>query len=398
MAKANAAIPTGTDVLVAARERVADCFDRFDHVCVSFSGGKDSTAVLNLALDEARRRGRVPLDVVFWDEECIPPETVEYCERVAALPDVSFRWFCLPIQHRNACSKRSPYWYPWHPDDRDKWVRELPPRAITYLPGFVPNEGIPPQIGAKLPPSLGRVVMLLGIRAQESITRRRAITQGKSGDRAYYVVPPEFPWVTKAYPIYDWTWGDVWHAPYRLGWDYNRTYDVHRAAGISTGQSRVAPPFGEQPFRKLWVWKVCWPHLWDRMVARVPGAATGLRYANSELYLGKSSTGDGRLTGESWREWVTRRHGELDPSVRDEVWKCIRLVVSQHGRYTDDVMPDAEPHPRSGYCWAILECLIRVGGDKLGRQGQRISAEALANRRRSGGPICALRPGKRRHA
>ena len=78
------------DVYTAALERFHTLFDRFDKVVVSFSGGKDSTACLNLALEVARERGALPLDVYFWDEEAIHPETIEYVQRVAALPDVRF--------------------------------------------------------------------------------------------------------------------------------------------------------------------------------------------------------------------------------------------------------------------------------------------------------------------
>ena len=42
------------DVLTLARARVIRAFERFDTVAVSFSGGKDSTACLNLVLEEAK--------------------------------------------------------------------------------------------------------------------------------------------------------------------------------------------------------------------------------------------------------------------------------------------------------------------------------------------------------
>ena len=67
---------TDTDVHTAAVARFHDLFDRFDKVAVSFSGGKDSTACLNVALEVARERGRLPLDVYFFDEEAIHPETI----------------------------------------------------------------------------------------------------------------------------------------------------------------------------------------------------------------------------------------------------------------------------------------------------------------------------------
>lgn len=49
-------IPLGTDVLTAARQRVADTFDQFERLCLSFSGGKDSTVMLHLVAEEVRKR------------------------------------------------------------------------------------------------------------------------------------------------------------------------------------------------------------------------------------------------------------------------------------------------------------------------------------------------------
>jgi len=46
-----------TDVLTAARERTAWTFDTYESVYLSYSAGKDSTVMLHLAVDEARRRG-----------------------------------------------------------------------------------------------------------------------------------------------------------------------------------------------------------------------------------------------------------------------------------------------------------------------------------------------------
>ena len=76
------------DVYTLAVERVNRTYDLFDNVAVAFSGGKDSTAVLNVTLEVARKRQRLPLEVVFFDEECCAPETIDYVRRVAALPEV----------------------------------------------------------------------------------------------------------------------------------------------------------------------------------------------------------------------------------------------------------------------------------------------------------------------
>src|SRR4029077_1934875 len=89
-----------------------------------------------LALEVARELGRLPLRVYFFDEEAIPLQTEAYARRVSQRPDVAFEWYCLPVRHRNACSRQSPWWSPWDPACPELWVRPMPPEGITQLAGF----------------------------------------------------------------------------------------------------------------------------------------------------------------------------------------------------------------------------------------------------------------------
>lgn len=373
------------DVLSLARERLRVCFDRFDHVCVSFSGGKDSTACLNLALEAAREAGRLPLDVYHFDEEAIPPQTVEYCHRIAANPDIAFRWFCLPIAHRNACSRTSPQWYPWAPEDRPRWVRDLPPGAITEegLPGFT-RTNIADLMPVIQPPSKGRVCSILGIRCQESMTRYGAIAS-RDGFEAFLVPHGDgHPHITKAYPIYDWGVEDCWRAAEVLGWDYNRAYDLMEAVGLSRFEARCSPPYGEQPIRRLWAYKQCWPELWAKMTERVPGAATAARYANTELY-GIAVNDDDLPPGKTWLQHTHDCLKVLEEGPRQEVAYAMTHGIRDHKRHTSDPIPDAEPHPVSGYSWKGFFVIVAAGGNKFQRQQQKVLNKAIMSRRRAKG-------------
>ena len=57
-------IQYSTSVLEESKNRIRNCINRFDKVVVSFSGGKDSTIVLNLAVEIAKEMNKLPVEVV----------------------------------------------------------------------------------------------------------------------------------------------------------------------------------------------------------------------------------------------------------------------------------------------------------------------------------------------
>jgi predicted phosphoadenosine phosphosulfate sulfurtransferase len=365
-----------TDVLTLARQRIEESFSLFDTVVVSFSGGKDSTAVLNLVLEEAERLGKLPVKVMYFDEEAMPLQTIDYVKRVSEDPRVDFMWLCLPIRHRNACSRKEPYWFPWDPDKEELWVRPMPEGAITWrdVPGFpiqpAERTTLPETVGLILSPEeYGRVGMFLGIRSDESLTRLRAVLMRNRDNKDYIR-----EWTDgfsrgnlhKVYPIYDWRTEDVWTAPDMFDWDYNTTYDVMERAGIRHLDQRVAPPYGEEPLRGLWMYKVCFPEIWDRMIARVPGAATAARYSQTELYsYGKDPDKPDDMT---WPEWLRFWIGKHGPGERAGVARRVADWLDSHKKKAgSEPIAVKAPHPVSGISWAFLS-KIAIRGDYKGRR------------------------------
>lgn len=364
----------------AAKERIEYCFDNFDNVVVSFSGGKDSTACLNLALEIARHKKKLPLKVITFDEEAIPPETVEYQQRVCEIDDIDFDWYCVPIQHRNACSSKQQHWYPWAPEDKHKWVRDLPKTAITEYKGFK-RDGIVDQVPRLFPGTQGTVASIMGIRTQESMTRYRTIAS-KRGAKAF-MTPHPSKYIMNCYPIYDWTADDVWLAPKEFGWDYNRAYDVMTMAGMPLSLQRCCPPYGEQPIRGLWRFKTCWPELWGKMVDRVHGAATAARYANTGMY-GCSIKDDDLPEGMTWQEYTMQTLSRLPDGAKKEVANVLKQCLGIHRSRSKNPMPESEPDPLSGFCWKTLSIAPKIGGDKFGRTSQKLTSKGLQERMKRG--------------
>lgn len=363
------------DVWELAVQRARQMYEMFDTVAVSFSGGKDSTATLHAVLAAAHEKPeeRLPVRVIFWDEECIPQETVDYVRRVSQRDDVNLEWYCLPIQCGNATRRDFPYWYPWAPEDKHKWVRELPPEAITTFPGYDSdnweNRVSHHELAARLfhPEKDGDVVLALGIRAAESLRRRQAVTRREEDN---WLIPIREPGMTtaqyKAYPIYDWGDDDVWTAPKLFNWDYNRSYDHMEMHGVARSAQRVGPPFGQEPMGGLNIWAACYPDIWDKMVYRVPGAATAARYSRTGLYQFREEPK--KPEGQTWREFIKHQLTKRSPAEAESLAHRIDQYIKLHYKETGG-MPISEKdyHPQTGASWTFLARIV-MRGDRMGRK------------------------------
>ena len=367
------------NVYDAAIKRFEYLFDNFDKVVVSFSGGKDSTVCLNLALEVAKKKNKLPLDVYFWDEEAIHPDTIEYVERVRQLPEIRFKWLCIPIRHRNACSRKEPYWQCWDPHKKDLWVRDMPdnPDVVTEMKEFKWGDSVPDIAHYVYGPEHGTVADVRGIRADESLRRYRSVAQKTKlnwlgGPRNGHNYPVS--------PIYDWTTFDVWTAPRLFGWDYNRSYDIMSMLGVAPSTQRVCPPYGEEPLGGLWIYAQGWPQLWHKMINRVHGAATAGRYANTELY------GFGKLQlpeGMTWRDWTYALLELYPKDLKGKVANNISNLIAQHKTKTNRPLHETEADLMTGLSWKFLAMIANRGDLKERRKGQ-VNANASLARDKAG--------------
>lgn len=169
-----------TNVLDAALTRLDAVFDAFDNVYVSFSGGKDSTLLLHLALLALERRGDTrKVGLFHLDYEAQYSVTTEFVtltfERLA--DRIMPYWCCVPFKVTTCTSMHQSYWRPWEGAKRNIWVRPMPDAALdaSQFSFFVPEmwdydfqERFAlwqhEQVRAK------NTCVLVGIRAQESLT------------------------------------------------------------------------------------------------------------------------------------------------------------------------------------------------------------------------------------
>lgn len=282
------------NVFEAAVERFEVIFNEFDRVCISFSNGKDSGVLLNLAIDVAKRLNKLPVHALYIDMEAQYSHAIDYTVRMFNRPEVVGYWICLPIHLRNAVSQFQPHWLCWDPEKKDAWVREMPEHRTVisdedYFPFFrrgMEFEEFTPEF-AKWFSQGKKSCSVVGIRSDESLNRFRTI---KSDCKITY---QDYQWTTKlfrddeseifnAYPIYDWRVEDIWVANAREKWDYNKIYDLMYLAGVPLHKQRLCQPYGDDQRQGLYLFKALEPDTWAKIVNRVEGANFGNRYTETD--------------------------------------------------------------------------------------------------------------------
>lgn len=283
------------NVYESACERFDYIYAHFERVCVSFSNGKDSGVLLNLAIEAARRHGKLPVNALYIDMEAQYRHAIEFTHRMFSRPEVTGWWVCLPIHLRNAVSQIQPYWIPWEQEKRDAWVREYPEnphvvKDLDYFPFFrfgMEFEEFVPEFARWF--SQGKnTATCVGIRSDESLNRFRTIASTSK------ITLDGLQWTTKlfpkeensqiynCYPIYDWRVEDIWRANGKFGWDYNKIYDLMYLAGVSLHKQRLCQPYGDDQRQGLYLFKILEPETWAKVVNRVEGANFGNRYTEND--------------------------------------------------------------------------------------------------------------------
>ena len=93
------------NVVDATRKRIEWIFDNFDNIVVSISGGKDSTVLAYMTLQEAHKRNR-KVGIFFLDEEVVYQSTIDQVRYIMNLyPENTIKlWYQLEFNLTNATS------------------------------------------------------------------------------------------------------------------------------------------------------------------------------------------------------------------------------------------------------------------------------------------------------
>lgn len=349
------------NVLEGATTRISKVFDNFERIYVSFSGGKDSSVMMHLVLNEAQKRGK-KVGILIMDLEAQYSETIKHLEEMVEIykENIELHWVCAEFLLRNAVTNFEPRWVCWDSTKKDLWVREKPTiesdlsQYDFYQPKMEFEEFM--VLFGQWYSGNGKHLTagFIGIRADESLHRYRAIVSPKVG-----LMFKDEKWTTKIsknlfniYPIYDWKTEDIWvfsgknkHLP------HNKIYDKMTKAGVKLSNQRLCQPFGDDQRRGLWLYHILEPDTWYKLIERVNGVNSGSLYIQD----------NGNITGynniskpdnHSWESFCNLLLKTMPKKTQEHYRNRFKKFISGWKTRGYESIPDEAPHDLEIKCWA----------------------------------------------
>ena len=322
-------VRTGRDVFTEGLERMTSLYKEGHRVVISFSAGKDSGIIMELAVMAAEATGNLPVEVVMRDEEIMFPGTFEYAERTAARPEIDFQWVYANQPVLNVFDRANPYFWVFDPAlEPEQWVRQ-PPEYAYQIPDLnieqlVTVEKFPPPEGKKL-------FVVLGLRVSESSQRRA----GLHSSGGYRTTRPTKTGYYKARPIYDWMDTDVWKFIHELKTDYNHAYDSMMRLGVPMAKMRIAPPtMSHHAIDHLGMARKAWPRWFNRVCKRLEGVRTAAQF-------GRRAVQPHRRSGESWEDCFYRTCVNDVPAewIGKRAEYASKKILARHARHSTMPLP-----------------------------------------------------------
>jgi len=265
-----------------ALDRIRYLFDEFDNVVVGFSGGKDSTVTMQLAMIVAEEKGRLPLKVCFVDQEAEYQMTIDYVREVMNDDRVEPLWVQVPIKLLNATSMEESWLKCWDPDE--EWMR--PKEDISITENTFGTDRFHQIFGAMFKTWYPNesACYLAGLRTEESPSRMGAVASGQTYKHITYgkVLDKKLGHYT-FYPVYDWCLSDIWKAIHDNGWSYCRIYDELWRHGANPHKMRVSNLHHETAVHSLFDLHEIEPDTWNALTKRLKGVNQAKHLQSHEM-------------------------------------------------------------------------------------------------------------------
>lgn len=271
------------NVYDASKDRIKEAILQSDNQVVLWSGGKDSTVVLELVQEVYNEMGiNRKVNAIFMDEEVISKYIIDYVQQVKESNKYNIYWFDVPI----TCDKYntgSTTEYVQNDRHRKNHVRKAPTDAITLKNFNIPEDTILTRYQlADLQASLfsGKVCLFKGIRTDESLFRLTQVIRRVGSGHIGKHTKKHFECI----PIYDWKERDVWLYFYKNNIQYNPVYNHLMWSNAPLRVSTPLHPYNTNTFNKL---RSIEPEFYQDIINVFPDMNHADRYNNSKIKTNK---------------------------------------------------------------------------------------------------------------
>lgn len=307
------------NVLEASKERISFIFDNFNSVIVSVSGGKDSTVLAYLALQEAIKRNR-KVGLFFLDEEVVYDSTIEQIQYLMNLhPENTVRlWYQIPFYLTNSTSLKEGQLIAWEKGKHEIWMRPKVDFSIKVREWSEESQTIRNKnkgfgfydVIENFERAHPNTAFLVGLRATESPNRWRAVSKNP-----VYINDKPIFWATEkennsisAYPLYDWNFTDIWRYIKQENIRYSKVYDRLFKMGVPVSEIRVSSLIHEKSFKALTDLPAIEPSTYDRLLKRIKGIALAQETARNNKLFKARKLPKNHASWQDYRDHLLKTH------------------------------------------------------------------------------------------
>lgn len=337
------------DVYEMAKERIRHVVSIFDSVLVAFSGGKDSLCALNLVKEVYQELGITEkVKVFFRDEELIPDHVIDFVQGMYESGEYDFRYYAIPLKAQKFILGNNMEYIQFDPNR--EWLRQPPPYAIRLPEG---DKRIFSQYEADefiCKDEKGKVAIINGIRADESLIRLRACLNKKNEN---YINATKNKRIKFVKPIYDWTEKDVFLYFYQKGIRYCEIYDNELFNGE---QLRVSTPLHAESSKRFGKIRTRDPEFYEALTKMFPEMIVQEKYWND--YDRKGDFMSYPHTYNGLRQYIV-------DTIQDKHQRELAFKrVDDAYRRREKLMAEGQTYNMGGYPLLFLFEQISTGGYK----------------------------------
>lgn len=299
----------------------------------------------------------------FLDEEVMYQATIDQVEYLMNLyPENTIRyWLQIPFHLTNSVSMDEPYVRCWDQKDKKRWMRKRSKNNILVPPWshetIITNKNIGLDfydVITNWQISQHGVPSLVGIRADESLNRYRAVIKNEGYNGIYWsTMRKEGP---SFYPLYDWGFQDIWHYIAENNLRYHKYYDFALKRGTQLSKMRVSSLVHEHSFKDICELPEFEPETYQKLCERIKGISYAQETARNSKSFACRKLPKAYKTWKEYRDFLltTYRKPEHIPIFKHRFDKhldneyvyrqeCRQLICAD---YENNLPVDNKPDPR----------------------------------------------------